>query len=153
MLEDKIINNNYNNVEYGSTTLNTSSISVSPMVYDRYEESLCENIEDLYTRKDLFERLLKIYEESPYYAKYGKDVKKLEKRDIADVYYTFKAKLKEDTSFSLVQIFCTIAEFFDLNYKTLYNDVISLEDKAEILELLQETYGLENTMSKSKKLF
>ena len=44
MLEDKIINNNYNNVEYGSTTLNTSSISVSPMVYDRYEESLCENI-------------------------------------------------------------------------------------------------------------
>ena len=52
-----------------------------------------------------------------------------------------------------MQIFCAIAEFFELNYKTLYNDIISLEDKSEILEALQESYGLESTLSSSKKLF
>ena len=89
----------------------------------------------------------------PYFKKYGREAKKLEKRDISDIYYTFKDELKKKDSYSLVQIFCAIAEFFELNYKTLYNDIISLEDKSEILEALQESYGLESTLSSSKKLF
>ena len=153
MLEDKIINNNFDNVDYGTEALSQSPIAVSPLVYDRYEESLSEDVSEIYARKKMEEDLEEIYQASSYYQKYGQEVKKLEKRDIADIYYLFKDELKKKDSYTLVQIFCGIAEFFDLNYKTLYNDIISLEDKAKILEILQESYGLESDLGKSKKLF
>ena len=72
MLEDKIINNNFDNVEYGTEALSQSPIAVNPMVYDRYEESLSEDISEIYTRKKMDEDLEEIYEASPYYKKYGK---------------------------------------------------------------------------------
>lgn len=153
MLEDKIINNSYNNIDFSEQCLSQTAISVNPMVYDRYEESLSEDISDMYVRKEIYECLMNIYINSEYFKKYGNDVKKIEKKDIINIYYTFKNLLMSNKTYSLVQVFCAIAEFFDLNYKTLYNDVLSLEDKAVIIEILQETYGLENTISKSKKLF
>lgn len=55
--------------------------------------------------------------------------------------------------YSIVHIFCSICEFFDFNYKYVYNDIVSLRDKAHILETLEEKYGLENYFSKSVKLF
>lgn len=153
MLEDKIINNNYDAVEYGTESLKTSSIAISPLVADRYEESISENIEEVFIRKKLDEIVANIYEQSKYFEKYGKDYKKVEKADIADIYYTFKAELKKEHDYNIVQIFCAIAEFFDFNYKTLYNDIITIEDKAAILENLRESYGLEKEFAKSKKLF
>ena len=153
MLEDKIINNNYDNVDYSYDFTSYTPIAVSPLVSDRYEDALSEDISELYTRRHIYEDVAEIYEASPYFQKYGKETKKLEKRDVSDIYYAFKDELKKKDSYSLVQIFCAIAEFFELNYKTLYNDIISLEDKAEILEILQESYGLESTLSSSKKLF
>ena len=104
-------------------------------------------------RKRLYEDLANIYEHSKYFQKYGREYKKLEKADVTDIYYTFKDELKKANDYSIVQIFCAIAEFFDLNYKTLYNDIITIEDKAEILENLRETYGLEKEFAKSKRLF
>ena len=142
MLEDKIINNNYDNVDYSYDFTSYTPIAVSPLVSDRYEDALSEDISELYTRRHIYEDVAEIYEASPYFQKYEKETKKLEKRDVSDIYYTFKDELKKKDSYSLVQIFCAIAEFFELNYKTLYNDIISLEDKAEILEILQESYGL-----------
>ena len=154
MLEDKIINNNYDNVDYSYDFTSYTPIAVSPLVSDRYEDALSEDISELYMRRHIYEDVAEIYEASPYFQKYGRETKKLEKRDVSDIYYTFKDELKKKHSYSLVQIFCAIAEFFELNYKTLYNDIISLEDKAEILEILQESYGLESTLSSSsKKLF
>lgn len=153
MLEDKIINNNYDNVDYSYVFTSSAPIAINPLVSDRYEDTLSEDISDLYVRRHIYEDVAEIYESSPYFQKYGKETKKLEKRDVSDIYYTFKDQLKKKDSYSLVQIFCAIAEFFELNYKTLYNDIISLEDKAEILEILQESYGLESTLSSSKKLF
>ena len=153
MLEDKIINNNYDNVDYSYVFTSSAPIAINPLVSDRYEDTLSEDISDLYVRRHIYEDVAEIYEASPYFKKYGKETKKLEKRDVSDIYYTFKDQLKKKDSYSLVQIFCAIAEFFELNYKTLYNDIISLEDKAEILEILQESYGLESTLSSSKKLF
>ena len=153
MLEDKIINNNYDNVDYSYDFTSSTPIAVNPLVADRYEDALSEDISEVYTRRRIYEDVSEIYEASPYFKKYGRESKKLEKRDISDIYYTFKDELKKKDSYSLVQIFCAIAEFFELNYKTLYNDIISLEDKAEILEILKETYGLESTLSSSKKLF
>lgn len=150
---DKIINNSYDAVDYGQEALSQSPITINPLVSDQYEEAIAENIEDIYTRKKIFNQMSELYEASEFYKKYGQDCKKLEKADISNVYYTFKHQLLEKDNYNLVQIFTTIAEFFDLNYKTLYNDIISLEDKAEILEILRDMYGLESQFAKSKKLF
>jgi len=150
---DKIINNSYDAVDYGQEALSQSPIAIDPTVSKQYEESISENIEDIYTRKKLFNQMSELYEESEFYQKYGQECKKLEKADISNVYYTFKHLLMEKDNYNLVQVFTTIAEFFDLNYKTLYNDIISLEDKAEILEVLRDMYGLDSQFAKSKKLF
>ena len=150
---DKIINNSYDAVDYGQEALSQSPITINPLVSEQYEEATSENIEDIYTRKKLYNQMSELYEASEFYEKYGQDCKKLEKADISNVYYTFKHQLLEKNDYNLVQIFTTIAEFFDLNYKTLYNDIISLEDKAEILEILRDMYGLESQFAKSKKLF
>ena len=150
---DKIINNSYDAVDYGQEALSQSPIAINPLVSEQYEEATSENIEDIYTRKKLYNQMSELYEASEFYKKYGQDCKKLEKADISNVYYTFKHQLLEKNDYNLVQIFTTIAEFFDLNYKTLYNDIISLEDKAEILEILRDMYGLESQFAKSKKLF
>ena len=150
---DKIINNSYDAVDYGQEALSQSPIAINPSVSDQYEEAISENIEDIYTRKNLYNQMSELYEASEFYEKYGQDCKKLEKADISNVYYTFKRQLLEKDDYNLVQVFTTIAEFFDLNYKTLYNDIISLEDKAEILEILRDMYGLESQFAKSKKLF
>ena len=153
MLEDKIINNNFNKVEYGTDGLRGGAIEIDPRVRDRYEESTSENIEDIYMRRKIYNDLASIYESSEYFQKYGKEAKKLEERDVSDVYYTFKEKLLMRNDYSILQIVCAIAEFFEMNYKTLYNDILSLEDKAAVIEGLQELYGLETNFSKSKKLF
>ena len=150
---DKIINNSYDAVDYGQEALSQSPIAINPLVSDQYEEATSANIEDIYTRKNLYNQMSELYEASEFYEKYGQDCKKLEKADISNVYYTFKRQLLEKDDYNLVQVFTTIAEFFDLNYKTLYNDIISLEDKAEILEILRDMYGLESQFAKSKKLF
>ena len=150
---DKIINNSYDAVDYGQEALSQSPIAINPLVSDQYEEATSENIEDIYTRKNLYNQMSELYEASEFYEKYGQDCKKLEKADISNVYYTFKRQLLEKDDYNLVQVFTTIAEFFDLNYKTLYNDIISLEDKAEILEIIRDMYGLESQFAKSKKLF
>lgn len=150
---DKIINNSYDAVDYGQEALSQNPIAINPLVSEQYEEATSENIEDIYARKKLYNQMSELYEASEFYEKYGQDCKKLEKADISNVYYTFKHQLLEKKDYNLVQIFTTIAEFFDLNYKTLYNDIISLEDKAEILEILRDMYGLESQFAKSKKLF
>ena len=62
----------------------------------------------------------------------------------------------EETSvleFNAVQVFCAIAEFFDVNYKIMYNDVISLEDKVIILEEMSEMYGLKKRFANVNRLF
>ena len=150
---DKIINNSYDAVDYGQEALSQSPIAINPLVSDQYEEAISENIEDIYTRKNLYNQMSELYEASEFYEKYGQDCKKLEKADISNVYYTFKRQLLEKDDYNLVQVFTTIAEFFDLNYKTLYNDIISLEYKAEILEIFRDMYGFESQFAKSKKLF
>lgn len=155
VLEDKILNNTYDSVDYGGDVINKfSSIAIDPLVSDRYEETTTENIDDLLMQKRINRQMAEFYEASPFYEKYKKDYKKLDKGDITDVYYTFKEELsKLDDHYNIVQIVCAIAEFFELNYKTLYSDILTLEDKAAVLETLEETYGLEQKYAKSKKLF
>lgn len=152
-VEDKIMNNSYDNVEYGTGGTSQQAISINPVVEDMYKESTTEHIEDLYVNKKLMEDLHDLYEESEYYKKYKKHAKKIERSDIFGIYYYFKDKLKEKEEYSTVQIFCAIAEFFDLNYKVLYNDIIALKDKVDILETLSTQYGIEKEFLNTRRLF
>jgi hypothetical protein len=94
-----------------------------------------------------------LYHESEYFEKYGNNLKKIERGDMFGIYYHFKDELMKKNEFSIIQIFCAIAEFFDLNYKILYNDILTLEDKVKIPDQLEKEYGLEKQFTKSKALF
>lgn len=175
MLEDKIFGNSFDNVNYGTERTRQSSIQISPCVEKIYEESVSENIDEIYTRRRMMQLLYDAYIKSEFFQKYGqkdhieqlKDssvlnydelvtnpvAKKIERSDLMKLYYYFKDELQKENEFSVVQIFCTIAEFFDLNYKILYNDVLTLEDKVSILDHLEKEFGLEKQFTKSKSLF
>ena len=62
MLEDKIINNNYDNVDYSYDFTNSTPIAISPLVSDRYEDALSEDISELYMRRHIYEDIAEIYE-------------------------------------------------------------------------------------------
>ena len=153
MVEDKIFNSSFDNVEYGVDRTTQSPIAISPFASSRYDDTTSEEMEDVYENKRMMEIMEKLYEESDFYDKYQGAPKKIERRDMGPIYYYFKNKLKDMEEFTIIQIFCTIAEFFDMNYRTLYRDVISLDDKAEILEMIEENYGMDEQLNKSKKLF
>lgn len=153
MVEDKILNNSFNSVEFGTEGLRNTPIAIHPAVSDIYEESTTENIEDVHVRKELEQDIYQLYVESDFYKKYGQDCKKIERPDIPLIYHYFKHKLQEKKVYNAVQIFCMIAEFFDLNYKILYNDIISLEEKATILTLLENSMGLETEFESCGELF
>lgn len=150
---NEIINNSYEDVDYTTDRFTQNTLSISPMVSDDYKEVLSEDLDEVYNLKQLDEALNELYERSPWYGKYGRNIKKIERGDICDIYYYFKERLENTKMYSIIHIFCSICEFFDLNYKYVYNDIVSLRDKAHILEALEEKYGLENYFSKSVKLF
>lgn len=175
MLGDKIFENSFDKVEYGVERTTQASIQISPFVEKQYEESVSENIDELYVRRRLMQIMYDLYLNSEFFEKYGqkqhidasKDsstlqyedlvynpvLKKIERGDLFKIYYYFKDELQKHHEFSIIQIFCTIAEFFDLNYKTLYNDILTLEDKVNILEYLEKEYGLNKHFARSKALF
>lgn len=150
---NEIINNSYEDVDYTNDRFTQNTLSIDPMVSDNYKESLSDELDEVYNLKQLEEFLGEFYENSPWFAKYGRNAKKIERGDISDIYYYFKEKLESVKIFNIVHILCAICEFFDLNYKYVYNDIVSLRDKANILESLEDKYGLEDYFKKSVKLF
>jgi len=153
-MEDKILNNRYNDIEYGTESLSKTTISIHPKVSEYYEESTTEDIEELYIRRSLMEKMLEFYHESSYYEKYGNAVAgKVERDDIYDMYYYFKDLLMANCSCNIVQAFCTIAEFFEFKYKYLFDEIASLDDKEKIIDILKETHKLTSLFDKSFRLF
>lgn len=78
------------------------------------------------------------------------DFKKIEKGDLTSIYYYFK-NILEEHNFDEMESFCAIAEFFKLNYKLLYDDVISIESKAKILNALKDNFNIK--FEKNNRLF
>ena len=153
-MEHDFYNSSYDSVEYGKERTVQQSISISPEVSSQYEDITSENMEDVYTRKRMDELMEKFYLESEYVGKFGNDsTRKLDKKDMFELYYYFKEKFKALDEFNAIQIICTIAEFFDMNYKTLYKDVITLEDKVEILEIFEDQKGTDNELKHLNRLF
>jgi len=152
-MQDKIFNSNFDNVEYGRERTTNETISINPAAADMYEETTTKDIENLYTNRALREKMFDLYQNSDYYKKYKQDPRKVDRGDTQDIYYYFKDRLSESGEYTIVQIFCTIAEFFDFNYKTLYQDVITLEDKVKLMDALKDMYGLEKELNPEKQLF
>lgn len=153
-MQDKIGNSSYDNVEYGVERTTQTPIQIDPYAEDMYEEATSENIEEIYIKRKMMDVMNEIYEQSEYFSKYGGvKPKKVERSDLFGIYYYFKDELRKRSEYTIVQIFITIAEFFDLNYRTLYNDILTLEDKVEILDHLSDEYGLERQFAKSNPLF
>lgn len=150
---NEIINNSYEDVDYTNDRFTQNTLSIDPMASENYKESLSDDLDEVYNLKQLEETLNDLYEKSPWFTKYGRGIKKVERGDISSIYYYFKEKLEATKMFNIVHILCAICEFFDLNYKYVYNDIVSLRDKANILESLEEKYGLEDHFKKSVKLF
>ena len=152
-MEDKIFNSGFNNVDFGYERTTQQEIAINPSVADLYEENVSEDMEGVYAKRKLVEMMDSFYESSEFYEKYGQEPKRIERGDYFKIYYYFKDKLKETEEYNAVQIFCAICEFFDLNYKVIYKDIITLEDKVEILDIFDEQYGLDKPLQNSKKLF
>jgi hypothetical protein len=151
---EKVFNNSYNNIYYGLEKTNkSSSIEISPLVSHIYEESTTEDITDIISKKVMDDIIYEEYHKTKWYEKYIDETKKIEKSDITDIYYYFKKILVNKNTYNSVEAFCGIAEFFKINYKMLYNDIISIEDKAEILNILKETYGLKNRFKGINQLY
>ena len=71
MIEDKIFENSFDKVEYGVERTTQESIQISPFVEKQYEESVSENIDELYVRRRLMKIMYELYINSDFFEKYG----------------------------------------------------------------------------------
>ena len=148
-MEDKILNNSYNSGEIEFQAF-TSPMKVDSKVAPLYQDNLSENMIEQRTEKMLENNLYDIFIESPYYEKY-KNPKRVDKGDMAKMYYYFKERLVKDNSYTTTQIFIGFAEFFQINYDQLHEEVGVL-DKESLLREMAETKGVSYKI-KSKRLF
>lgn len=147
-MKDKIMNNSFNAGEMNYEAFG-GDIKIESSVLELYEDQVGDLIE--YRIKSMLENeLYDIFIESPYYEKY-KMPKRIDKSDMVKMFYYFKEKIIKIGNFSNAELFIGFAEFFQINYDALYND-ISVLDKEYILKEISEKYSLSSKI-KTKKLF
>ena len=147
--EDKILNNSYNQGEQNFENF-SGTMKVHEKVFSLYEDQLGENIIEHRTLRKLDDEMYEIFKESPYYEKYKKP-KRADGNDRIKMYYYFKKRLSVEKNYSNMEMFIAFAEFFQVNYDQLYNEVGVL-DKESLLKELNEKYGLAHKI-KTKRLF
>lgn len=148
----EIVQNSFDDTERGEY-ITPQSLTVSSAVSANYQETLSENVDELYEDKALEDLMYEIYLQSEWYNKYKNENKRIERKDMSEIYYYFKNEIINHYNYNIVQTFCAICEFFDFNYKLVYNNIISLKDKAEILETLEEHYNVDKQFYSTFKLF
>jgi len=148
MKEDKIINNSFNSGELNYQEF-THTIKVDSRVSSLYEDQLGDILEHR-TAQLLSTIIYDIFKESAYYEKY-KNPKRVDKNDMIKMYYFFKEEIKKEKDFSPMETFIGFAEFFQINYDQLYNEIRVL-DKESLLKELNEKLGLSGRI-KTKRLF
>ena len=147
--EDKILNNSYNTGDINYEAF-TSPMRVCDSVAGQYQDQIAENMIEQRTAKMLENELYELFLESPFHEKY-KNPKRVDKNDMVKMYYYFKDRLLKKKAFSPTEIFIGFAEFFQINYDQLYNEVGVL-DKESLLRELNEKYNVKHKI-KSKRLF
>ena len=149
MKEDKIINNSYNTgeIEYEAFS---ATMKIDDRVASLYEDQHSENMIEVRMIKSLNEEIYNLFLDSPFYEKY-KNPKRVDKSDMVKMYYYFKELLVKGRSYSSSQIFMGFAEFFQINYDQLYNE-IGVMDKENLLKELNTHKGMKSKIQ-TKKLF
>lgn len=142
----KMLNNDgYYNGGIEAEVINTTNITVSPLVSDQYDYSVTEDVELLQERKRTSEELYKIYIESPFAKEYideETNLIKIPKEDIKKVFYYMKEKLLKVKTISAYETVIAINEFFDFNYDFVVKKVLSSKMMAEILEDYYTNMGM-----------
>jgi len=149
MKQDKIINNTFNSGDLNYEEF-SGVMKVHDSVFSMYEDQLGENMIEIRTLKMLDDEMYAIFEQSPYFEKYKKK-KRADGNDRIKMYYYFKERLLKQKKYSNMEIFISFAEFFEVNYDQLYNEV-SVLDKENLLRELSSKYGLVDKI-KTKRLF
>jgi len=141
MKEDKIFNNKFNTGEVEYEVFGKITPKAEFLSGDLYEE---------FNEKKLQDDIYKIFIESKYYDDYAKN-KKVPKSEVAEIYYYFDDRLPESSDLTAVDKFINIAEFMNLSYEVLYQELAPVY-KEKLLRELDGKYGI-FTKRKIKRLF
>jgi hypothetical protein len=149
MKHNKIVNNSYNTGEIIYEAF-TGTLKVVDKIAEMYKDQLSDDLVDVRQHNELSEEMYSLFVKSPYYEKY-KNPKKVEKVDILNIYYYFKDILAKKNLYTLTQIFISIAEFFQINYKQLHGQIGVLDKEILLKEMVE--YNEKHKIIKVKKLF
>jgi len=149
MKEDKILNNSFSRGEQEYEAF-LSPMRVDDSISHLYDDQLSDNLVEHRTSKLLDEEMYVLFNESPYLEKY-KDMKRVDKCDMFNMFYYFKSQLTKSNTYSGMQIFIGFAEFFQINYDQLYSEIGVLEKEGILRELSEK--GKVNDRIKTRKLF
>jgi hypothetical protein len=160
-----ILGNSYNNKDFGNEITENSTITVDPSATDLYEEATTEDPDEL-KRKDRLRNLMyDLFVESEWHEKYGAfaitdedgnvttNDKKVEKKDIKPLYEYFEHFIVDVHGYDEMEAICTICEFFQLNYKTIYDNILPPLKRASLLRIIKERYGISKELRRTHKLF
>ena len=129
MKEDKILNNSYNtgDIEYEEFAY---PMRVHEKVQGQYKENHSENMMEERMMKMLEKDLYEIFLTCEWFNKYNV-IKRVDKSDMIKMYYYFKERV-DGKNYSTTQFFIGFAEFFQVNYDQLYNE-ITVKDQEQLL--------------------
>ena len=160
-----ILGNSYNNKDFGNDINENSTKTVNPSAYDLYEEATTDDPDEL-KRKDRLRNLMyDLFVQSEWYDKYGAfavidtegneatNDKKVEKKDIKPIYEYFEHFIVDVNGYDELEAILTICEFFQLNYKTIYDNVLPPIKKSDLLKIIKEKYGISKELRKTYTLF
>lgn len=135
--------------DYNNNSESYGQIKIDDRVKHLYTDSHSDNVIENRLYDKLNEEFYEIFLKSPYLEKY-KTPKRVDASNRIEMYYYFKEHLN-NKSYTDKDIFIAFAEFFQVNYEQLYNEIAVL-DKENIIKELNENEQYKNRIN-SKKLF
>jgi len=131
MKEDKIFNNKFNTGDVEYEVFGKISVKGDFVSRDAHDE---------YVEEKLQEDLYDIFINSNYYEEFSKN-KKVSKSEAANIYYYFDERLPDNEDISTIDKFINIAEFMNIPYEVLYNDLAPVY-KEKLLKELDSKYQI-----------
>ena len=146
MMEDKIFNNSYGNVEFDTGEI---KFELDSSIYNEVYQDLNDELD----MKMMYDALDDVIQDSEY-IKYNEpdengDIPKLSKEQINKVFLYVIGKLKR--KYTIVDLFVIVSEYFDI-LPTKFYGALSNQTKNELIDELDKRYNVFNK-KKYKKLF
>lgn len=146
MMEDKIFNNSYGNVEFDTGEI---KFELDSSIYNEVYQDLNDELD----MKMMYDALDEVIQDSEY-IKYNEpdengDIPKLSKEQINKVFLYVIGKLKR--KYTVVDLFVIVSEYFDI-LPTKFYSALSNQTKNELIDELDKRYNIFNK-KKYKKLF